>query len=191
MTDGLYFLRSPRLGFRTWRERDLDLARGLWGDPRVSALIDARGALSDEDVRQRLDDEIALAADDGVQYWPMFLLATGEHVGCCGLRPRDPSAGVYELGFHLRAEHWGSGFASEAAGAVIGYAFDVLGARSLFAGHNPRNDASRRVLEKLGFVHTHDEHYPPTGLMHPSYLLTSREAGPRPAPRSAHEPRGS
>jgi RimJ/RimL family protein N-acetyltransferase len=184
----MYFLRSARLGFRTWRDSDRDLARGLWGDPRVSSLIDARGTLSEEDVARRLADEVALMVDHGIQYWPIFLLTTGEHVGCCGLRPRDPAARIYELGFHLRANHWGAGLASEAARAVIGYAFDVLGASALFAGHNPQNTASRHVLEKLGFVHTHDEHYPPTGLEHPSYRLTSPEEAPRPAPRSERGP---
>ena len=57
----------------------------------------------------------------------------------------------------------------------MGYAFNTLGVKGLFAGHNPGNAASRRVLEKLGFRYTHDEYYPPTGLNHPSYLLTSEE----------------
>jgi [ribosomal protein S5]-alanine N-acetyltransferase len=58
---------------------------------------------------------------------------------------------------------------------VMRYAFHPLGVKALFAGHNPGNAASRRVLEKLGFRYTHDEYYPPTGLDHPSYLLTSEE----------------
>lgn len=41
-----YFLRSARLGFRCWTERDLDLAESLWGDPAVTRFIDNRGALS-------------------------------------------------------------------------------------------------------------------------------------------------
>jgi RimJ/RimL family protein N-acetyltransferase len=55
------------------------------------------------------------------------------------------------------------------------YAFHTLGVKALFAGHNPGNTASRRVLEKLGFRYTHDEYYPPTGLKHPSYILTAEE----------------
>jgi len=55
------------------------------------------------------------------------------------------------------------------------YAFSTLGVKGLFAGHNPANEASRRVLEKLGFRYTHDEFYPPTGLNHPSYILTAEE----------------
>ena len=41
----------------------------------------------------------------------------------------------------------------------------------LSGSHNPGNQASRHLLETLGFRYTHDELYEPTGLMHPSYLL--------------------
>lgn len=161
---------TERLHFRWWTANDVALAEALWGDPRVSALL-SRDGFDGVAVRRRLDDEIALAAAHGIQYWPLFL-ADGRHVGCAGLRPREP--GVHELGFHLRAEHWGQGFALEAARAVIAHAFDVLGATALFAGHHPDNTASRRTLLRLGFVHTHDEPYGPTGLDHPSYRLARR-----------------
>jgi RimJ/RimL family protein N-acetyltransferase len=144
---------------------------GLWGDPLVTRLIDSRGQLSGAAVAERLQQEIATCARYGVQYWPIFLLASHEHVGCCGLRPHDLPAGVYELGVHVRSRHWGVGYAHESALAVIDHAFDTLGVKRLFAGHNPRNAASRQLLVKLGFRHTHDELYPPTGLMHPSYTL--------------------
>ena len=169
----MYFLRSERLGFRRWTSEDLDLAMGLWGDPLVTRLIDSRSQLSREAVAERLQTEIATCARSGIQYWPIFLLATDEHVGCCGLRPHDLPARVYELGVHIRSRYWSRGYASESSRAVIDYAFGVLGAGSLFAGHNPSNDASRRLVMKLGFRHTHDELYPPTGLMHPSYTLPS------------------
>jgi RimJ/RimL family protein N-acetyltransferase len=99
------------------------------------------------------------------------LLEDGEHVGCCGIRPYDPSQRIHELGVHIRSGYWGRGLAEEAASATIGYAFEKLGATALFAGHNPNNNASRRLLETLGFQYTHTQHYPPTGLEHPSYIL--------------------
>jgi RimJ/RimL family protein N-acetyltransferase len=166
-----YFLRTPRLGFRTWTEADLDLALGLWGDAEVTRLIG--GAFSREKVQQRLAHEIANQATYGIQYWPMFLLINHDHAGCCGLRPYGSEPHVYELGFHLRRMYWGQGLAVEAGRAVIAYAFERRGAASLFAGHHPDNAASRRVLLKLGFRYTHDEFYPPTGLHHPSYRLGS------------------
>ncbi len=175
MTMTEYFLISERLGFRYWAESDFDLAWGLWGDERVTGLIDARGKLSEAQVRDRLRREIATAAASGVQYWPIFLLASGDHVGCCGLRPYGQSTEMFELGFHIRFDHWGQGYATEAARAVIGYAFEVRRVAGLFAGHNPKNNASRRVLQKLGFQYSHNEWYEPTGLHHPSYFLTESQ----------------
>jgi RimJ/RimL family protein N-acetyltransferase len=145
----------------------------LWGDPEVTRLIG--GAFSREQVQERLSREIATMHSHGIQYWPVFLLTTCEHVGCCGLRPYKSEEGICEIGIHLRRAFWGQGYAPEATRAVIKYAFNVLGVKALFAGHNPTNEASRRLLEKLGFRYTHDEYYPPTGLNHPSYLLASEE----------------
>ena len=72
----LYFLTTNRLGFRTWTVEDFDLAYGLWGDLEVTRLIDARGQLTPEQVRERLENEIANQNKYGVQYWPIFLLAS-------------------------------------------------------------------------------------------------------------------
>ena len=165
-----YFLQSERLGFRPWSETDMELAMALWGDPEVTRLIG--GPFSREQVQERLSQEMATMQSRGIQYWPIFLLATGEYAGCCGLRPYKSEEGICEIGVHLRKAFWGQGYAPEAARAVVEYAFHTLGVKALFAGHNPGNAASRRVLEKLGFRYTHDEYYPPTGLDHPSYLLT-------------------
>jgi len=164
---------TPRLTFRTWTGADLELALALWGDPVVTEWIG--GPFSEAAVRERLARESDHLAAHGVQYWPIFLRSTGEHVGCCGLRPYRPEQRVFELGFHLRPAHWGRGYATEAARAVIAYAFDTLRATALFAGHHPRNDTSRHLLTKLGFRYTHAELYPPTGLEHPSYLLTNAD----------------
>jgi RimJ/RimL family protein N-acetyltransferase len=81
----------------------------------------------------------------------------------------------------LCARAWGRGLATEAGRAVARFAFDDLGATALFAGHHPDNGASRKVLLKLGFVHTHDELYPPTGLLHPSYRLERERPDARPS----------
>ena len=169
------FLWTRRLFFRQWSETDLALALDLWGDARVTKFIDARGELTVDEVRNRLDQEIAGAKDNGVQYWPIFLQSTGQHVGCCGLRAYDPSQNIYEIGFHIRADRWGQGFATEAALRVMDYAFAVIGVKALFAGHHPPNTVSRKVLLKLGFCYTHDDYYAPTGLHHPSYRLTADE----------------
>lgn len=174
-------MRSEHLGFRVWAVDDLELALGLWGDADVTPHIG--GPFSRDQVRARLEREIAMQAEHGTQYWPVFLLTTGEHVGCCGLLPFTrlpivnlrPYDRVYELGCHIRKAHWGQGYAREAADVVIAYAFGRIGAAALFSGHQPANTAARRLLHKLGFNYTGDDYYAPSGLHHPSYVLL----GPR------------
>jgi [ribosomal protein S5]-alanine N-acetyltransferase len=160
---------TDRLEFRCWTAGDLALAVSLWGDTEVTALIG--GPFTTEAISKRLSVEIACQAEGHVQYWPVFLRESGEFVGCAGLRPYDVEKRVYELGVHLRPPFWGQGLAVEAGKAVIEYGFGDLNASALFAGHNPKNEMSRKFLLKLGFAYTHDELYPPTGLEHPSYLL--------------------
>jgi ribosomal-protein-alanine N-acetyltransferase len=181
LTTQHYFIQTNRLGFRRWHQDDLAIALGLWGDIKVTRFIDARGRLSSAQVQERLEQEIANQREHGLQYWPLFLLESNEHVGCCGLRPYDLPGRVYEIGFHICSEQWRSGYAYEAATAVIEFAFSKLNAAGnlnaagLFAGHNPQNEASRLLLQKLGFRYTHDEYYPATGLNHPSYFMAAAE----------------
>ena len=170
-----FFLKTQRLGFRTWTKDDLHHAIGLWGDFEVTKLFDGRGPLSNDQVQGRLLEEMASQAAHGIQYWPIFLLKTGEHVGCAGLRPYELAEKILEIGLHIRSKCWRRGYAYEAALGVFAYAFDTLSLAELFAGHNPKNQASKNLLIKLGFRYTHDEYYKPTGLQHPSYRLTAKE----------------
>jgi ribosomal-protein-alanine N-acetyltransferase len=165
-----YFLKSARLGFGYWSAEDLPLAIALWGNPQVTRFFG--GPFSQEKIKERLAREIALMNTHNVQYWPIFLLIGGAHVGCAGLQPYKLDEEIYELGVHLLPHYWGQSFAVEASQAIIALAFESLGARSLFAGHHPENNASRSVLMKLGFQYSGEVFYPPTGLTEPAYLLT-------------------
>jgi [ribosomal protein S5]-alanine N-acetyltransferase len=170
-----YFLTSERLGFRTWAADDIACAADLWGDPDVARY--SGGVRSSRQIEQWLNQQMLNQQDHGVQYWPMFLLASGEHVGCCGLRPRDAPAGVWELGCHLRRAFWSRGLGREAGAAVITHAFDVLGVHSLFAGHHPANLASQAFLRHVGFEYSHDELYPPSQMIEPCYRLSREGRG--------------
>ena len=168
-----YFLKSERLGFRCWAEEDFALARALWGDTEVTRYFG--GPFSDEEVRVRLGREVERRKAHGFQYWPIFLLGDGEHVGCCGLRPYGSDPAIPELGFHLRPKYWGQGLAMEAAQAVIHYAFEAIGTKGLVAGHHPDNANSKKVMAKLGFQYTHDEFFAGLGMDIPYYLLLRDE----------------
>jgi RimJ/RimL family protein N-acetyltransferase len=85
----------------------------------------------------------------------MITLAEGTLAGVCGLGRLDPTGEVScELGYWLGVAHWGQGYATEAARALIDHAFTDLGHDALQAGARVTNPTSRRVLEKCGFQWT-------------------------------------
>lgn len=169
---GKFFMSTARLGFSLWNEKDMPDALELWGNPEVTKFIVADGKMSNEQVNQRLKNEIDTYKNANVQYWPIYIIETSQNIGCCGLRQYDSENNILEMGIHLKPQYWERGFAQEACSAVIEYAFNSLKVKALFAGHNPKNTASARLLRKLGFTYKHDEFYSPTGLYHPSYLMT-------------------
>lgn len=164
-----YFIKTERLRFGKWEQDLISHATSIWGDTNVTQLIG--GKMSDIQIQERLNTEIKNDKLYGVQYWPIFLIESNEVVGCCGLRPYSIEENIYEIGFHISSKFWRQGYAFEAAKEVINYAFSQLKVSCLFAGHNPRNEASGKLLRKLGFNYSHDEYYLPTGLKHPSYFF--------------------
>jgi RimJ/RimL family protein N-acetyltransferase len=70
-------------------------------------------------------------------------------IGMVGLSWGNPDAP--ELGYWLGFDHWGQGFGTEAARAVIDYFFEEYGHETLFAGARVANPMSRNILEKCGF----------------------------------------
>jgi len=84
--------------------------------------------------------------------WAIELDATREVIGICSLFNVEMASTRAEIGFGLQSAFWGNGYMNEAAHAVIDCAFDVLRLHRLEAETDPRNVASARVLERLGFV---------------------------------------
>ena len=156
---------TARVEFRRWSTADVELATTLWGDPRVMRFLG--GPYSRDEVVARLAREEANDAEHGMQYWPVYV--DDVFAGCCGLKPHEPEHRFHEIGFHLRPEFWGGGYASEAARAVMAYAFDELGTAALFAGHHPENETSRALLTRLGFTQIGTHFFARTGLQHPWY----------------------
>ena len=123
------------------------------------------------DIQTKLNAVLESQLDFGIQYWPMFLKQSDQHIGCCRVRPKNADDGILEFGIHLRPEHWGNGLAVEAGVAMARHVFARKFMFELFAGHHPWNRASRHLLRKLGFTYIGDKFYPLTGLQHPSYRL--------------------
>lgn len=75
---------------------------------------------------------------------------TGRLIGDVGISPADHDPGVIKIGYTIAPEFQGSGYATEAVGALIDYAFDVLGVDIVRAYASAENTASLRVAEKAG-----------------------------------------
>lgn len=75
----------------------------------------------------------------------------GHFIGSSGLHRMDWRMRIFEIGYWVRSSETGKGYASEIANALTRYAFGALNASKVTIAHAGGNDASRRVIEKLGF----------------------------------------
>jgi RimJ/RimL family protein N-acetyltransferase len=78
------------------------------------------------------------------------LKRSGLLIGNCGVRRAAPDSPEAELGYELAPAHWGQGYATEAARALLAFAFTTLGLHRVEAHCVPENTGSARVLSKLG-----------------------------------------
>ncbi|BCZ47731.1 N-acetyltransferase [Clostridium gelidum] len=166
-----YFIKSERIGFSVWDKENEKQANLLWGNEDVTKYISTTGKMTEKEILERLDKEVDTYSKYRIQYFPLYIKENTEFIGCCGLRPYKKEKKIAEVGVHLLPEYWGKGYGKEACMRIIKYAFETLSFETIFAGHNPNNLESAKLLKKLGFVYSHDEYYAPTGLKHPSYLL--------------------
>lgn len=81
-----------------------------------------------------------------------------EFIGWCGLDHRDRTRVNPVLFYLLKPSHWGKGLATEAAAAVLGYAFGELGLARVDAAAAFENIASKRVMEKIGMRYISLDH---------------------------------
>jgi [ribosomal protein S5]-alanine N-acetyltransferase len=90
---------------------------------------------------------------NGYGLWAVDLKATGEMIGDCGITLQEVDGDrLPEIGYHLRREMWGQGFATEAARACRDYGFRALEADLLISLIRPGNVASCRVAERNGMT---------------------------------------
>jgi RimJ/RimL family protein N-acetyltransferase len=110
---------------------------------------------------------------DGFGYWIFFAAETGAAVGRGGL---GTSPWGMEVGWAVAPDQRGRGYATEIGAAAVGVAFDLLDLTDVVAYTEVDNDASRRVMEKLGFEYEREVEH--AGLPHVLYRL--RTSSPRP-----------
>jgi RimJ/RimL family protein N-acetyltransferase len=142
-------LTTKRLILRELRDGDLDDMAALLGDPDVMRYYPR--PKSRDEAQGWIDWNRGLYREHGFGLWAVLLRETGEFAGDCGLTAqRVDDTDEIEVGYHIRADLQGSGYATEAAAAARDFACDRLGLRRLVAIINPANLPSRRVAEKIG-----------------------------------------
>jgi RimJ/RimL family protein N-acetyltransferase len=78
------------------------------------------------------------------------LLDSDTPIGSAGIRRKDANEFEADIGYELAVEHWGDGYATEAAQAIVNYGFKALGLSRISAWCLTENVRSSHVLEKLG-----------------------------------------
>jgi [ribosomal protein S5]-alanine N-acetyltransferase len=144
-------LGTPRLRLRALQADDASALLEVLGDEQVtryhsmatlSSLAEAHDAISGVDQRFGAGEMIR---------WAIQPRSDRRLIGTVGLLHVVAEHRRGELGFELARRWWGHGLMPEAAAAVIGYGFTVLGLHRIEAGVLVGNDPSVRVLRKLGF----------------------------------------
>lgn len=144
-------IRSARLDLREYGAGDAGLVRGLLADGEAEAL--PPGAPSDPgEVAGWLADGVHRPRREGTGVHLMMLdRAAGKLVGSIGLFHPDWEVRSAEIGYGVRGDERGKGYASEALGAVAGWALTDGGVQRAWLTANTDNVASIRVAEKAGF----------------------------------------
>jgi RimJ/RimL family protein N-acetyltransferase len=146
-------LRTARLRLVPYKMEHLDGLYEMSSDPRVMRYIGGVTRTLDETVAA-IERQQSRWATHGFGWWSFFKVGTGEIIGAGCIQHLAGNVGnPLEIGWRLRPDHWGQGFASEAARTMAAFAFDRLRAPELLAVANPENTASRRVMERLGMTY--------------------------------------
>jgi RimJ/RimL family protein N-acetyltransferase len=167
-------LTTPRLGLRPIAADDVEAFAPIVTDPEAMRFVGGpRTGL--DGVRAWLTERLARCTEQGLGGWAVL---RGEQVAgvCCLWPSRALPGGLPEIGWILGREHWGKGYAAEAADTVVRYGFRQLGLPAIWALVSPGNAASLTLATRLGFVEVGDHPYD-RGHVSRVLVATRRPAG--------------
>jgi RimJ/RimL family protein N-acetyltransferase len=146
-------VRTERLIMRRWRDADRDPFAAMNADPEVMRYFPAS---LDRAASDALADRIEeLFQRQGFGLWALEVAGTGRFIGFTGLNPMPaggPGAGGLEVGWRLARHAWHQGYASEAAAASAGVAFQGAGLDELWSITAVLNEPSQAVMRRLGMT---------------------------------------
>jgi RimJ/RimL family protein N-acetyltransferase len=145
-------IETERLTLRDWRDDDWPRFFAGTNTPNVmrwlGGLLDADGMAA---TRARVT---GCASANGFCFWAVERKSDGEILGFCGLKradaPGSSVSGAMEIGWRLREDAWGQGYAKEAATGALDAAFDRFGAEEVVALTVPGNTPSWGLMKRLG-----------------------------------------
>jgi RimJ/RimL family protein N-acetyltransferase len=146
-------LRTGHLLLRPFGPADLAPFAALNAHP---AVVEWLGACPTRDESDALAARLSAELDEeGWGFWALEVIDGAPFVGMCGLHrvnPALPSAPAVEVGWRLSPEHWGSGYATQAAAAALGYGFTEAALPEIVAFTATGNRRSQAVMDRIGMV---------------------------------------
>jgi RimJ/RimL family protein N-acetyltransferase len=147
-------IETERLILRDWTEDDIEPFLRHTNTPAVMRWLG--GVKSGPERLEGIRRMMRWQEERGFTFWVVERKADGELLGFCGIKvadtPDSPIHGLYEVGWRLREDVWGQGYAREAAIASLDFAFDRLGAERVVAITFAPNAASWGLMERLGMT---------------------------------------
>jgi ribosomal-protein-alanine N-acetyltransferase len=166
-------LETDRLLLRRFRANDVEAVYAMRSDADLMRFI--RPAQTD---RSESESWISLVSSrwdaERLGFCAVIEKASGEFAGWCGLWRLKETQEV-EVGYALRAEFRGRGYAHEASEAFLIYGFENLGLQEIVAVARPENRNSRRVMENLGMTYDYIGRFYDHDLVHYSISRTEFE----------------
>jgi ribosomal-protein-alanine N-acetyltransferase len=146
-------IETARLMMRPVAADDVDDLHRLWTDPDVRKFLWDDRIIPRETAIGVIESSVESFKTNGFGFWNLYFKDDPKLVGFCGLRhfddPRTESREV-EILYGVVEELWGQGLATESAKAVLRFGFEQCQLERIYAGADPPNAASFRVMEKLG-----------------------------------------
>jgi [ribosomal protein S5]-alanine N-acetyltransferase len=144
-------LEGERLRLRWLTEADTDALFGIFSDPEVMRYWISLPFSGKTEAEQLVREIHELFPAGSLYEWGVALRETNEVIGTATLAYIDRDNGRAEIGYAIARPHWRRGYASEAIRVLLRYAFGEMNLRRIEADVDPRNEASIRTLERIGF----------------------------------------
>ncbi|MGH8950517.1 MAG: GNAT family N-acetyltransferase [Acidimicrobiia bacterium] len=163
-------VETERLILRRWRERDRDEFAALNADPEVMEHFP--NVLTTEESDQMLRRIDRQFEEFGFGLWAVDIKWAKKFIGFCGLAVptfQTPFTPAVEIGWRFAKDQWGSGYATEAAKAVLDFGFEQADLEQILSWTIPANERSQRVMQRLGMKRAPDLDFD-----HPRFLHVER-----------------